>query len=90
MYAELEAARSLIWRAAWAVEHDPEYDYRLGSAAKTFAADAAVRVCLSAMEIHGGLAIMYGTRASRSACATASRFCIPTAPRTPTGCVSRT
>jgi alkylation response protein AidB-like acyl-CoA dehydrogenase len=59
MYTELEAARSLIWRAAWAVENDPNYDYALGSAAKTFAADAAVRVCLSAMEIHGGLAIMY-------------------------------
>jgi acyl-CoA dehydrogenase len=59
MYSELEAARSLIWRAAWAVEYDPDYDFRLGSAAKVFAADAAVRVCLSAMEIFGGLAIMY-------------------------------
>jgi alkylation response protein AidB-like acyl-CoA dehydrogenase len=59
MYTELEAARSLIWRAAWAVENDPDYDYALGSAAKTFAAEAAVRVCLSAMEIHGGMAIMY-------------------------------
>jgi alkylation response protein AidB-like acyl-CoA dehydrogenase len=58
MYSELEAARSLIWRAAWAVEHDPGYDHRLGSAAKTFAADVAVRVCLQALEIHGGLAIM--------------------------------
>jgi alkylation response protein AidB-like acyl-CoA dehydrogenase len=59
MYTELEAARSLIWRAAWAVEHEPDYDHRLGSAAKTFAADVAVRVCLSALEIHGGLAIMH-------------------------------
>jgi alkylation response protein AidB-like acyl-CoA dehydrogenase len=58
MYFELEAARSLIWRAAWAVSHDPDYDYRLGSAAKTFAAEVAVRVCTSAMELHGGLAIM--------------------------------
>jgi alkylation response protein AidB-like acyl-CoA dehydrogenase len=58
MYAELEAARSLIWRAAWAVEHDPAYDHRLGSAAKLVAADVAVRVCLSAMEVLGGLAIM--------------------------------
>ncbi|HLH68579.1 MAG TPA: acyl-CoA dehydrogenase family protein [Candidatus Dormibacteraeota bacterium] len=58
MHAQLEAARSLIWRAAWAVEHDPAYDYRLGSAAKLVAADTAVHVCLSAMEIHGGLAIM--------------------------------
>jgi alkylation response protein AidB-like acyl-CoA dehydrogenase len=59
MYAQLEAARSLIWRAAWAVENDPAYDYRLGSAAKVIAADTAVRVCLSAVEIFGGLAIMY-------------------------------
>ncbi len=58
MYFELEAARSLIWRAAWAVSHDADYDYRLGSAAKTFAAEVAVRVCTSAMELHGGLAIM--------------------------------
>jgi alkylation response protein AidB-like acyl-CoA dehydrogenase len=60
MYAELEGARSLIWRAAWAVEHDPAYDYRLSSAAKLLASDVAVRVCLSAMEVHGGLAIMQG------------------------------
>ena len=59
MYTDLEAARSLIWRAAWAVENDPAYDHAMGSAAKVFAAEAAVRVCLSAMEIHGGLAIMY-------------------------------
>jgi acyl-CoA dehydrogenase len=58
MCFDLEAARSLIWRAAWAVSHDPAYDHRLGSAAKTFAAEAAVRVCTSAMELFGGLAIM--------------------------------
>jgi alkylation response protein AidB-like acyl-CoA dehydrogenase len=58
MCFELEAARSLIWRAAWAVSHDPEYDHKLGSAAKTFAAEAAVRVCTSAMELFGGMAIM--------------------------------
>jgi alkylation response protein AidB-like acyl-CoA dehydrogenase len=59
MYTELEGARSLIWRAAWAVEHDPGYDYRLSSAAKLLAADVAVRVCLSALEVHGALAIMH-------------------------------
>lgn len=58
MYAELEAARSLVWRAAWAVEHEAGYDLRLSSAAKLFAADAAVRVCTSAMEVLGGLSIM--------------------------------
>jgi alkylation response protein AidB-like acyl-CoA dehydrogenase len=59
MYAELEAARSLIWRAAWAVENDPAYDFRLGSAAKVVAAETAMRTCLSAAELHGGLAVMY-------------------------------
>jgi acyl-CoA dehydrogenase len=58
MYAQLQAARSLIWRAAWAVEQ-PGYDHRLGSAAKVFAADASVQVCLSALEVHGALGIMY-------------------------------
>lgn len=60
MYAELEAARSLIWRAAWSVDNDPDYDHCLGTAAKVVAADTAVRTCLSAAEIHGGLAIMLG------------------------------
>jgi acyl-CoA dehydrogenase len=59
MYAELESARALIWRASWAVENDPDYDYRLGSAAKVHAADVAMRTCISAAEIFGGLAIMY-------------------------------
>jgi alkylation response protein AidB-like acyl-CoA dehydrogenase len=59
MYCELEAARSLIWRAAWAVENDPDYDFRLGSAAKVHAAEVAMRTCISAAEIFGGLSIMY-------------------------------
>jgi alkylation response protein AidB-like acyl-CoA dehydrogenase len=59
MYCELEGARSLIWRAAWAVENDPNYDFRLGSAAKVHAAEVAMRTCISAAEIFGGLSIMY-------------------------------
>lgn len=59
MHAELEAARSLIWRAAIAAEQPDGYDDRLGASAKLIAADTAVRVCRSAMELHGGLAIMY-------------------------------
>ena len=57
--AELEAARSLIWRAAWAVENDEAYDFRMGSAAKVYACEAAMRTCMSAAEIFGGLSIMY-------------------------------
>jgi acyl-CoA dehydrogenase len=59
MYSELEAARSLIWRAAWGVEHDPAYDYKMGSAAKLVAADTAMRVALSAAELFGAQAVMY-------------------------------
>jgi len=59
MYCELEAARSLIWRAAWAVENDPDYDFRMSSAAKVHAAEVAMRTCISAAEIFGGLSIMY-------------------------------
>jgi alkylation response protein AidB-like acyl-CoA dehydrogenase len=59
MYAELEAARSLIWRAAWAVENDPNYDYRLSSAAKVVGAETSMRVALSAAELFGGLSVMY-------------------------------
>jgi len=58
MAALVEASHSLIWRAAWAVEHQRPYDYRLGSLTKVFVADAAVQICLSALEIFGGLGIM--------------------------------
>jgi len=59
MYCRLEAARSLIWRAAWAVEHDPRYDFKMGGAAKVLAAETSMQVALSAAETFGGLAIMY-------------------------------
>jgi alkylation response protein AidB-like acyl-CoA dehydrogenase len=59
MYSELEAARSLIWRAAWGVENDPAYDYKMGSAAKLVAADTSMRVALSAAELFGAQAVMY-------------------------------
>lgn len=59
MYSQLEAARSMIWRAASAVDHDPDYDYKMGSAAKVFASEISMQVALSAAELFGGLAIMY-------------------------------
>lgn len=58
MYTDLAAARALINEAARALdEGDPEGAV-LGSMSKTFAADVAVRVCVSAVEIHGGAGIM--------------------------------
>ena len=59
MASMLEAARSLIWKAAWAVQYMRPYDQRLHSMAKWFAADVSVKVCSSALEIFGGSGIMY-------------------------------
>ncbi|MFQ5879214.1 MAG: acyl-CoA dehydrogenase family protein [Dehalococcoidia bacterium] len=74
MAIELEAARNLIWRAAWSVDHLDQVGvyllpYRdaaiqlgganpLPSMAKVFTSEVAVRACLKAMEIYGGFGIM--------------------------------
>lgn len=55
----LEAARSLIWKAAWAVQYMRPYDSRLHSMAKWFAADIGYKVASSALEIFGGNGIMF-------------------------------
>ena len=54
-YAELELARSLVWRAAWAVDAG-EPDAGLAAAmAKSFAADAAVAACERSIQVHAGI-----------------------------------
>jgi alkylation response protein AidB-like acyl-CoA dehydrogenase len=58
MAMQLEAARSLIWRAAWAVGNTDPIDIRLPKMAKIFTSEAAFRICRMAMEIHGGYGIM--------------------------------
>lgn len=57
MAVELEAARSLVWRAAAAFDAG---DRRtpLQYAAKWHAAEVAVRVCVKAMEVVGGKAVL--------------------------------
>jgi alkylation response protein AidB-like acyl-CoA dehydrogenase len=53
MATELDAARLLVWRAAWL--QDRRQDTRQQSAmAKYYAARAAVRACNAAVQIHGG------------------------------------
>ncbi|MFQ5879764.1 MAG: acyl-CoA dehydrogenase family protein [Dehalococcoidia bacterium] len=58
MATELEAARMLIWRAAVACDQDLPEVGPLRAMAKWFPAEVAVRVCLKAMEVFGGLSIM--------------------------------
>lgn len=57
MAMELEAARLLVWRAAAAVDAGRDAGL-LGSYAKAFAADAAMRAATDAVQILGGAGIM--------------------------------
>jgi len=53
MATEIEAARSLVWKAAWL--KDQERDYSLTAAqAKLFASEVSSRVTNAAIQVHGG------------------------------------
>jgi alkylation response protein AidB-like acyl-CoA dehydrogenase len=53
MATELEAARLLVWRAAW-MQDQKATTTRESSVAKYWAGRAAVRACNAAVQIHGG------------------------------------
>jgi butyryl-CoA dehydrogenase len=53
MATELEAARLLAWRAAWARDHLPRCSVE-ASMAKLFASEACMRAVHEAVQIHGG------------------------------------
>ena len=55
MFLETEGARNVVLWAAWALEHDPENAFMAANCAKAYASDAAVNVCRSAMQVHGGI-----------------------------------
>ncbi|MGH6958162.1 MAG: acyl-CoA dehydrogenase family protein, partial [Caulobacteraceae bacterium] len=54
MAIELEAARSLLWRAAAALDAKRPDATRLCAMAKRFATDAAFAVANEALQLHGG------------------------------------
>jgi alkylation response protein AidB-like acyl-CoA dehydrogenase len=60
----LEAARTLLWQAAWASEHPAAYsdgslpDLPLQTIAKIFVSETVQRVVLDAMQIFGGMGVM--------------------------------
>jgi alkylation response protein AidB-like acyl-CoA dehydrogenase len=60
----LEAARTLLWQAAWASEHPDAYsdgslpDLPLQTIAKIFISETVQRVVLDAMQIFGGMGVM--------------------------------
>ncbi|MCL4517929.1 MAG: acyl-CoA/acyl-ACP dehydrogenase [Thaumarchaeota archaeon] len=58
MLTEIEAARNLVWKAAWSLTNEKIFDHKLASMGKYFAADVCYRVCTSAMELMGGSGVM--------------------------------
>ena len=54
MATELEAARTLLWRAAWALDVGDPAATRLCAMAKRLATDAGFAVANEALQIHGG------------------------------------
>ena len=60
MATDLEAARLLVYQAAWAHDmHDPELPLK-SSIAKLFATEAAQRIVDQALQIHGGNGVVAG------------------------------
>ncbi len=62
MSTDIEAARALVWRAAWAVDHDPSNAPHLEAMAKVFAGEVATRTAVSALELHGGYGVLRENR----------------------------
>jgi alkylation response protein AidB-like acyl-CoA dehydrogenase len=55
---QIEAARSLVYRAALSCDAGSMEGERLSSMARLFAADMAVRTTLDSIQIHGGVGLM--------------------------------
>jgi acyl-CoA dehydrogenase len=66
MATELDAARLLVYRAAYLRDVDPQGLFtRAASQAKLFATEAAWRIIDSAVQIHGGRGLLYGSAVER-------------------------
>ena len=55
MLLEVEGARSVVYWAAWALDHEPETAPLATACAKAYAADAGRRVPRAALQVHGGI-----------------------------------
>jgi acyl-CoA dehydrogenase len=65
MAAELDAARLLVYRAAWTKDSGAERVARESGIAKLFATEAAQRIVDRAVQIHGGLGVSRGSVVER-------------------------
>jgi len=57
MLMHLEAARSLVWRAAWSADYAEPFDPKLGNLAKIFASEMCLRVAAEALKLWGGYGV---------------------------------
>ena len=55
MFLETEGARSIVYWAAWALDHEPETAPLAAASAKAYASDAAVSVTRTSLQLHGGI-----------------------------------
>ncbi len=58
MLTQIEAGRSIVYRAALSCDAGSPESERLSSLARLFAADLAVRTTLDSIQIHGGVGLM--------------------------------
>jgi acyl-CoA dehydrogenase len=65
MITELDAARLLVYRAAYAKDSGAHRITREASEAKLFATEAAFRIVDNAVQIHGGTGLVSGTVVER-------------------------
>ncbi len=54
MATEIEAARMLVWRAAWAYDTQQKDFSKLSAMSKYFATDVAMKVTTNAVQVMGG------------------------------------
>ena len=65
MAVDLDAARLLVYRAAWTKDHTSARVTREASMAKLYATEAAQRVVDRAVQLHGGLGVQRGVVVER-------------------------
>ena len=53
MYTQIQAARNLVYQAAWDKDNDKDYDLS-GAMAKLYASQIAMETTVEAVQIHGG------------------------------------
>jgi acyl-CoA dehydrogenase len=58
METHIEAARALVWKAAWMATAGVPFTRGEGSQAKYYCGEVAVQACLDAIQIHGGYGFM--------------------------------